>query len=151
MTVTFFGHGDAPQGVSDCLYEILEWLIRSENAENFYVGNHGNFDRFALHSLERLKRYYPHIRYTVVLAYMPRGRQNAFNEADTVLPFEVSSAPPRFAIDRRNAWMLKQSDAVVSYVVRPYGGAAKYKKMALLRGKRIIELSEKLRGTGVLK
>lgn len=151
MTVTFFGHGDAPQGVSDCLYETLERLICNENAETFYVGNHGNFDRFVLHSLERLKKQYPHIRYTVVLAYMPRGGKGEFNEADTVFPFEVSSAPPRFAIDKRNAWMLEQSDVVVTYVVRPYGGAAKYKKMALLRGKRIIELSEKLRETGVLK
>lgn len=124
------------------MYQTLEWLINKQHAEIFYVGNHGNFDRFALFTLKRLKKYYPHIRYTVVLAYIPRGGQENFNEIDTLLPFGVSNAPPRFAIDKRNAWMLEQSDAVVTYVVRPYGGAAKYKKMAILRGKRVIELSE---------
>lgn len=142
MTVTFFGHKDAPTSLGERLYEILLDLICKKGAKNFLVGTHGNFDHLALSILTRLKKQYPYIRCTVVLAYMPQGKREVYNEMETVLPAEVTSAPPRFAIDRRNSYMLEKSDVVITYVMRSYGGAAKFKKMALSCGKRVIELSE---------
>ena len=142
MTVTFFGHSDAPTSVSERLYEVLLDLVCKKGANNFFVGTHGTFDRLALLMLKRLKKQYPHIRYTVVLAYIPQFEQEFYNETDTVFPSEVACAPPRFAIDKRNGYMLDQSDVVITYVTRSYGGAAKFKKKALLQGKRVIEISK---------
>ncbi len=142
MTVTFFGHGDAPESLGEALYQTLLELVCKEGASNFLVGTHGNFDRLALLSLKRLKKQYSHIRHTVVLAYMPQGKQEFCDETDTLIPSAVVGVPPRFAIDKRNGFMLDQSDVLITYVVRSWGGAAKYKKMALSRGKRVIELSE---------
>lgn len=52
--------------------------------------------------------------------------------------------PPRFAIDRRNCWMLDRADIVVVYVKSPVGGAAKFKAMAESKKKMVINLAEKL-------
>ena len=142
MTVTFFGHSDAPESLREVLYQALLELVCKEGANNFLVGTHGNFDRLALLSLKRLKKQFSHIRYTVVLAYMPQGKQEFYDETDTLVPSAVVGVPPRFAIDKRNGFMLDQSDVLITYVVRSWGGAAKFKKMALSRGKHVIELSE---------
>lgn len=142
MTITFFGHSDTPTSVGERLYEILLGFICKKGADNFLIGTHGNFDRLALEALKRLKTQYPHIRYTVVLAYMPQGKQEFYDETSTLVPSAVVGVPPRFAIDKRNGFMLDQSDIVITYVVRSWGGAAKFKKMALSRGKHVIELSE---------
>ena len=146
MTVTFFGHGDAPESVRGTLYQALLELICKEGADHFLVGTQGNFDRLALLTLKFLKKQYPHLTYTVVFAYMPKKKQEFYHEIETILPFEVVGVPPRFAIERRNNYMLDQSDVLVTYVVRSYGGAAKFKEKAISKGKRVIELSE-LRGT----
>ena len=139
MTVAFFGHRDADKNIGAPLYDVLNHLICNEGADTFYVGNQGVFDALVLTVLKDLKKRYTHIRCTVVLAYMPPTTP-IFNDTDTLVPLALVNALPRFAIEKRNMWMLLQSDVVVTYVVRECGGAAKCKKKALLLGKRVIEL-----------
>lgn len=142
MTVTFFGHRDTPQSVKERLRKQICELIEKENADVFYVGNHGNFDRMTYSILKELKAFYPFISYTVVLAYLSESREKEFEARETVFPESVSCGPPRFAIDRRNRYMLEQCDAVISYVVHSYGGAARWRDRARRKGKRIFEISE---------
>ncbi len=144
MTVTFFGHKDTPPNVRISLENVLTHLIENEQADMFYVENHGNFDQLVRKVLMELKLKYPHIRYSIVLAYMPRNT-NGISQTDsdnTLLPEEVATSIPKFAISKRNHWMLQKSNVVVTYITRSYGGAAKFKKIALAHGKRIIELAE---------
>ena len=89
-------------------------------------------------ALTAMKAEHPHIRSAVVLAYLPRAPL----AYDTVYPEGLENVPPRFAIDARNRWMLARADVVVTYVCRPYGGAATYKRVAERRGQRVIELAE---------
>ena len=49
---------------------------------------------------------------------------------------------PKFAIDRRNRWMLKRSDVVVVFVNKNYGGAAKFEAIAKRQGKTVINLAK---------
>lgn len=58
----------------------------------------------------------------------------------TVLPPDFEKTPPRFAIDRRNHYMLKQADFVVTYVTHSFGGAAKFAQMATRQKKIVIPL-----------
>ena len=106
MICTFFGHRDTSDGVRDLLCEILVKLIE-EGVETFYLGNQGRFDAMVLDALKKLKEKFPHIRYTVVLAYMP-GSTRGFSAAntETVYPDGLENTPPRYAIDKRNRWML---------------------------------------------
>ena len=140
MIVTFFGHRDTPPCIRSSLHDTLVPLIEKENADLFYVGNHGNFDHIALSVLRSLKDTYPHIRVCIVLAYMPH-RQNFPSDVETLLPARSVQGPPRFAIENRNCWMLANSDTVITYVTRSFGGAAKFKERAITAGKQVFELS----------
>ena len=146
MKVTFFGHRDTPLSVLPKLEEVLRRLIEKEKADVFYVGGQGSFDRMVQGVLCRLCREYPQIQAVAVLAYMPKAgeRQGSGGQflTDTLLPAEVVCVPPRFAILRRNRWMLQNSDALVCYVRYKTGGAAAMKREAKRAGKRIFELGE---------
>lgn len=141
MKVTFFGHRNASESVAKSLMRVLTELIEKENADDFYVGNHGNFDSTVWMVLGRLKKEYPHVRRTMVLAYMPKETISYASYEETLLPAEVANCIPRFAILKRNAWMLQKCDVVITYVKHSHGGAAAFKEKAEKSGKRVIELS----------
>ena len=67
----FFGHRECPDSINPILIEKLEDLIRNHNVDQFYVGNQGKFDVIVRSVLRKLSTQYPHIRYTIVLTYMP--------------------------------------------------------------------------------
>ena len=143
MNVTFFGNHDAPESVRERLKTLLRTLIENENADIFYVGTHGNFDSFAAQTLKELKKEYPHIRYYIVLAYMPKKSEyDTIDYSLSILPDEVAVSIPKFAISKRNIWMLKNSNTVITYVRFRYGGAAQFKRKAISKKKRVIELYE---------
>ena len=76
-------------------------LIENVGVRCFYVGNNGGFDRMVIGNLRMLQKEYPHIRYTVVLAYMPSEKEDQ-NDFNTIYPEGLEQVPPRYAIDRRN-------------------------------------------------
>ena len=141
MKVTFLGHRNTPERVRKILETVLKNLIEKEGADDFYVGNQGSFDSIAWSVLGGLKGEYPNIERTLVLAYMPRGRINGASEEETLFPEAVAAAPPRFAICKRNDWMIKECDTVITYVTHSRGGAARFKEKAEKLDKRVIELS----------
>ena len=138
MVCTFFGHRDLYEDVSAPLYHAIRQLIE-KGVTTFYMGHNGAFDRAVLGALKKAKTAYPQIRYAVVLAYLPNEQQ----DEPTVYPEGLEQAPRRFAIDRRNRWMVKQADFVITYVRSDFGGAAKFQALALLQGKMVINLAEK--------
>ena len=141
MICTFFGHRDAPSKIEGTIRETIERLIL-EGATCFYVGNNGNFDSMAHRQLKQLREKYPHIRYYVVLAYLPTEKYefDITDYGETIYPEGLESVPPRFAISKRNQWMVEKSEIVVAYVKYSTGGAAQAKKLAERKGKRVINL-----------
>ena len=136
----FFGHKDTPAGVKALLYATIEELITEHGASTFYVGNQGAFDAYVRSALRQLQEKYPHIRYSVVLAYMP-GQQSEYEDhSDTMLPEGIEVVHPRYALDFRNRWMLRESQYIICYVHHKWGGAAKYVQMAFRQGKTVINL-----------
>ena len=141
MTVTFIGHSDASEKIAHLLEEIIVKLIENHNADTFYVGVNGNFDNIVSHILVKLKKVYPQIKAFSVLAYMPTNSKTFKKyELETILPEEVSMALPRFAISKRNFWMINKCHILVSYVRRTYGGAFKIREIAKAKGKIIIDI-----------
>ncbi len=138
LVCTFFGHRDTPNEIEPLLRAALIDLIENEQVSLFYVGNQGNFDWMVRKILRELKERYP-IDYAVVLAYLPEKPDPYEDYSDTVYPLE--GVPPRFAIDRRNYWMLEQADYVITYVRVGWGGAAKFKEIAEKRGLKIYNLT----------
>ena len=141
-TCTFFGHRDCPDTVKPKLKEMLIELIEGSGVETFYVGNHGRYDAITRAILNELKKDYPHINYTVVLAYFPKENTIGEDYSDTIIPDGIENIPPRFAISYRNNWMLNQSDFVVTYITRPYGGAYQFYKKAVNQNRVVINIAE---------
>lgn len=141
MTVTFFGHKDTPKEIEPTLRTILIYLIENKNVTVFYVGNNGNFDTMVRRQLENLSQTYT-ITYNIVLAYLPTKKSEYNDYTNTIYPEGIETVPKRFAISYRNKWMVEQSDIVITYVARTYGGAWQFKAMAERQEKTVIELSE---------
>ena len=78
MICSFFGHRDCPNSIKPKLFEAIKNQIE-QGVTEFYIGNHGSFDKMALSCLRELNRNYTEIRYTVILAYLkclPAGRND---------------------------------------------------------------------------
>lgn len=139
MVCTFFGHKDTPKEIEPTLRSTLIDLIENKNVNVFYVGNNGNFDAMVRRQLEDLSHTYP-ITYSVVLAYLPTEKNKYDNLSNTIYPEGLETVPKRFAISWRNKWMIQQSDVVVTYVTRTYGGAWQFKVAAERQNKTVIKL-----------
>ena len=139
-TCCFFEHREVTHDIRQKLTETIENLIISEKVDNFYVGNQGQFDSMVYSVLKELKANYPHIRYTVVLAYIPDEYIKEVYGEDTLFPDGLESVPKKFAISKRNDWMIQQSGNEVYYVHKITGGAAKFREKAEKRGLRIIDV-----------
>ena len=140
LACTFFGHSDCPETIRHNLQAVLSDLIVNQNIEMFYVGNQGQFDAIVRNVLRVLKMDYPSINYAVVLAYMPGKKSEYEDHSDTMLPEGIEMVHPRYAISWRNNWMLRQSEYVVTYITRTWGGAAQYTAKAKRLKKNVINL-----------
>lgn len=140
---TFFGHRDCPATIRPRLRAVVVKLIEQHGVDRFYVGRQGTFDTMARSVLRELAVEYPYISYSVVLERLPGPRDKAVRDSsDTIFPEGLETVPPRFAISKRNNWMLKQADFVVTYITHNWGGAAQYAEKAHRQGKRVLNLAE---------
>ena len=74
--------------------------------------------------------------YNVVLAYMPSvgsAEWNPYEYGETMLPKGIEVVHPRYAISWRNKWMVNESDIVVCYINRSWGGAATEATKAMMK------------------
>lgn len=135
----FFGHKDSyglDSGVLQAAIE--EWIL--QGVDTFYVGSQGQFDTMAYSCLKQLRKRHPHICINVVLEHLPGENTEQKDMEDTIFPEGLESAPPRFAIDRRNTWMVRQADHCLCYINHTWGGAYKFARMAKRKGLKIINL-----------
>lgn len=134
---TFFGHRDCPDTIKPALRRALSDLIENAHVDTFYVGNQGSFDRIVRSVLRELSNQYPHIRYAVVLAYLPEQAPYEEDFSDTMFPEGLEAVHPKYAISRRNQWMLDHSTYVVTYITHSWGGAARFVEKAKRTGKTV--------------
>lgn len=142
MTTVLFGHRDTPDTVKENLKQIISHLIQKENARHFLVGNEGNFDRLAQRILKELSEKSPTVEYSVVLAYLPKEGSEQPHESQTIYPEGLELVPRRFAISKRNSWMLEKADIAVFYVTAPIGNSYQLMKKAKAKGKKVINMAD---------
>lgn len=141
MIVTFCGHREVPDRaqVRGWLTDVCERLI-GDGAAEFYLGGYGAFDRLCAEVLQELKPRYAHIRLILVLPYL-NSAMSMEGYDETVYP-PLESVPRRYAILRRNEWMIRRCDVLVAYVTHGWGGAAKTLDYARKRKKTILAYGE---------
>lgn len=138
MIVTFCGHSQTSDQdkVASWLDMILPALIEG-GAATFYLGGYGDFDRLAAAAVRRQKSVYSHIESVLVLPYLNKEFDPTAYDCTTYPPLE--KVPPRYAIVKRNQWMVSESDVVISGVTHSWGGAAKTLDFAKRKGKVIFQ------------
>ena len=139
-TCCFFGHREVTHNIREKLIKIIEKLVTEGGVTDFYVGHQGQFDSIVYSVLKELKSKYPQLRYTVVLAYMPDSYIKEVYGGDTLFPDGMENVPKKYAISKRNDWMIQHSDYAVCYVHKITGGAAKFRDKAEKRRLQIIDV-----------
>ncbi len=136
MVCTFFGHKDSPDSIYPLLEKTIAELIQKYPGIEFYVGHNGNFDGMARTALKKLSA-----PYTVVLAYFPGRDEDLFSGENTIYPEGLETVPKRFAIPRRNKWLVNNSDMVIAYICHTASRAAEFVRYAERRGKTVINIA----------
>ena len=130
MIITFCGH-------SNCLFsdeekEKLKQLLIKEIRKNptckFYLGGYGDFDSLCLRTLRELKTVFPDIELLFITPYLDKNYSKLelakYYYDDVIFP-PIENVPRKFAILKRNEWMVDSADLVIAYVKYSWGGAAK--------------------------
>ena len=148
MVITFCGH-------SNCLFsdeekEKLKQLLIKEIRKNptckFYLGGYGDFDSLCLRTLRELKKEFQDIELIFITPYLDKNYSKLefakYHYDDVIFP-PLENVPRKFAILKRNEWMVEEADLVIAYVMYSWGGAAKTLEYAKRKKKRIINLAIK--------
>lgn len=143
MICTFFGHKNTSYIIENELHKTIIDLIENKKVTTFYVGHQGNFDFLVRKNLEELCQFYPQIKYYIVLAYMPKSNDflNEEYRKRTIYPDGLEKVPPKFAIIKRNQWMIDKSDYVVTHIHHNFSNASKLKDLAERKGKIVINIT----------
>ena len=138
---TFFGSRRVPHCVREELKRAIQTMIDEYAIADFLVGHQGEFDHMVLNLLRELKQIYPHIRYTVVLAYyLPRQAETGYMPEEMLFPEEVARVSKRVVIVHRNRWMLSKASTVITCVTDTTGNAARWKETANREEKTVVEI-----------
>ena len=149
MTVSFVGHASINSSVK-LRDEIKRRICNSINSgfKTFYIGGYGDFDNLCAIACRELKREYKEIEVIYVMPYITLSEQAKAREmkeyglCDFFLYPPIEGTPPRFALSKRNEWMVTNSDLIIAYVNRSYGGAYKSLLAARRKHKQIINIYE---------
>ena len=137
MTVTFCGHSQVEDEVAvrAWLDEVIRQLCQ-QGIRKFLLGGYGSFDALAAAAVHQAKARFPDISSLLVLPYLDMKPDLTLFDGSLYPPLE--NVPKRFAIARRNQWMVDAADIVVAYILHTWGGAAKTYGYAVRKKKRII-------------
>lgn len=139
----FFGHRNAYDVNAVLLAQTIEMAIEQYGITEFWCGGYGAFDSLTYATVCKIQEQHPHIRIYKVLAYMP-GERSKLTEVtvDTIYPEGLESVPKRFAISRRNDYMVDNCTVLIAYVKNHFGGAYKAYTRAIRKGKTVINIAE---------
>lgn len=141
MICTFFGHKDTSNIAEDKLKKAIAHLIEKEGVNEFYVGNNGNFDFLVQSVLQKVSTTNRNVNFTIVLSYL-NERAMIGEQSLTIFPEGLEKVPPRFAISKRNDWLIKKADFVIAYMEHKLSNCHKWIEKAMRSGLKVINLVE---------
>jgi len=147
---TFAGHREVYQAnISEMLDKAISKIINTDDNFRFLVGGMGEFDGICSSAVRRAKRKYPNkeIRLELVLPYLTHelNENKLYYETsfdDVVIPIELAGVHYKSAITKRNRWMVEQSDWLIAFIYRDFGGAYTTLRYAEKKGLQIINLAK---------
>ncbi len=150
MTISFVGHALIPQ--KNGVKEQVKNQIRKHSIEDgritCYLGGYGDFDVICAYACKELKQELVGMETVYVAPYMTLSEQEKIKEmkerglCDASIYPPIENTPLKFAISKRNEWMMSNSDLIIAYVSRSYGGAYQSLRVARRRKKQIINICD---------
>lgn len=140
--VAFIGHRvvDDFFFVEEQVYSIVSELIKTKEYVEFYVGCDGEFDILAAVVIKQIKQAIGENNSSLILVkpYLVTEMEAYENYYDQVeYPGELYKIHDKSAIEKRNQWLVENSDMLVAYVTRDCGGAAQCLRKAIAAGMEI--------------
>ena len=139
MICTFFGHREVYESIGELLKREILRLYYHDQASEFYIGNKGSFDAIVQRICAEIAEAHSEFSYSVVLS-RPNERPLCTAARETFFPQELDSVPPRFAVSKRNDWMLKHASVLIAYQRHRFSNTERYVKLARKRGLTVIDI-----------
>lgn len=153
MTISFAGHASIPSKVT--VKEVVKEKIRNNITDGevitCYLGGYGDFDEICACACRELKKEYKdraNVELVYVTPYFSLSEQSKIKEMQSLGLYDssiyppIESTPPRFAISKRNEWMITNADLVIAYVNHNHGGAYKSLQVAKRKQKKTINICD---------
>lgn len=150
MIISFAGHSliSSSNKVKEMVKEQIRNNIVDCPSVTCYLGGYGDFDRICALACRELKQEYMSFEVVYIAPYINLSEQAKIKEmqncglCDTSIYPPIENVPPRFAILKRNEWMMSKADLIIAYVNCSYGGAYKSLQVAKRRKKKIINICD---------
>ncbi len=147
MVISFCGHSDfyESDNIKIKLLKILEKEVGDSPAD-FYLGGYGGFDNYAKNVCKQFQKTHSLCKLYFITPYRSqkylKNRLYLEEYYDGVILPDISESCTKFAILKRNDWMIEQADLIIAYVEHTWGGAAKSLEKANKLKKKIYNLAE---------
>lgn len=143
----FCGHGkewDLPIDIDNRIESAITELIADE-VLIYYSGGMGAFDNKCEAVVRKLKTKDKRLKLILVIPYITKRIDDLYreNRYDEIVFPDLGNAHYKAAIQKRNHWMIDNSDCLLAYVKNRVGGARKSFEYAKRQGKEIVFLVEK--------
>ena len=152
MMISFVGHAFVAnrREVKEKVKKQLRRVLSRSERITCYLGGRGDFDELCAEACRDLKREFGGIETVYVTPDIRLGAQLRIKDMERMGLYDASvyppieKTPPRFAIIKRNEWMMESADLIIAYVSHEYGGAFRALRFAKRRKKEIVNLFEEL-------
>lgn len=144
MIISFFGHSVfiATCQLKKKLFDILNNEAFDKSVD-FYLGGYGEFDSFAKSVCLEFQKINKKVKICFVTPYVEqkylKKRQGIYDEI--IAPDNVEKFVKKFAIIKRNEWIVDKSDLIIAYVNCSVGGAYNAIKYANKTNKKVVNLA----------
>ena len=150
MIITFVGHSFVrfKNQVKEIVKGKIKNTIMNSGFVTCYLGGYGEFDEICACVCRELKQSGVRIEVVYVTPYISLAQQAKIKENEKCGLYDTSIYPPiektplRFAISKRNEWMITNADLIIAYVNHSSGVAYKSFRFAKCKGKDIINICD---------
>ncbi|MBR2721242.1 MAG: DUF1273 family protein [Clostridia bacterium] len=152
MIISFAGHSCVPlkSRVKELVREQIQKHLINEKKVTFYLGGYGEFDAICARVCRELKQEHTNIELVYITPFISLSEQAKIQQmqkdgvCDTSIYPPIERVPAKFAISKRNEWMMANADMIIAYVNHDYGGAYQSLKVAKRKKKNIINICDLL-------
>lgn len=147
MKVGFFGHNDARLTVEEIktLKNMIMNIITTNDNVEFFLGGYGTYDYTCAKILKNIKSELDNFKSFFISPYQNQVYlKNKFNKDlyDGCIYPPIENTPKRYAILKRNYWIIDNCDYLIFYFTHTFGGTAKALEYAKRKKVKFINLAK---------